>query len=225
MWDDTQADGEREELEPKTTTADPEPDPGVGDGYTSAPETETDEAVATAAEPELEAEPDFVEKLSTPEQQMQDLTEKLRQTEDRLMRTMADFENYRRRAMKDKQEILLYAAERPLNEFLPIFDNLERAVAHAGEGNADSILEGVQMILNLFHQTLEKMEVKMLGEAGEPFDPNHHEAMQQMPDPEVPANHLVSVFQKGYMLRDRLVRPAKVVVSSGPPECEDAEGE
>ena len=193
----------------------------VEGGHLSPPETQSDDALATAAEPEPQEALNFVEELGDPAREIQRLTEKLQQTEDRVIRTMADFENYRRRAMKDRQELLLYAAERPLNEILPILDNLERAVAHAGDGRAESILEGVQMTLNLFRQTLERMEVKAIGQVGEPFDPNCHEAMQKLPSAEIAANAILQVFQPGYRLRDRLIRPAKVIVSSGVPEATD----
>ncbi len=162
-------------------------------------DVETDDATEEqdAQEPEL-----------TPEQERDQFKEKY-------LRALADLENIRRRHAKDIQDLRRYASERPLMELLPVFDNLHRAVEHAGT-NPETIVDGVKMVLSMAEQAFGRMGVVPIGEQGEKFDPNLHDALQQIVHDEIPNGHVATLFEKGYKLHDRLLRPAKVVVSKGP---------
>ena len=117
--------------------------------------------------------------------------------------------------------MLRYAGENILRELLPVVDNLERAVNQGVvegaevEKNLEGLLEGVQLTLKSLIGTLEKFEVKPIESVGEPFDPNIQEALTMEASESVPANHVISEFEKGYHYKDRLLRAARVVVSSG----------
>jgi molecular chaperone GrpE len=126
------------------------------------------------------------------------LQQELAEWKDRYLRMAADLENFRKRALKDREEAHHFGHQNLVKDLLPSVDNLERAVDHArkgGEGSVSGLLEGVELVL------------------GKPFDPALHEAMAQVPDGSKPANTVVEVFQRGYQLRGRLLRPARVVVS------------
>ncbi len=136
---------------------------------------------------------------------------------DKFLRERADLENYRKRVQKEKEEILRYGNESFVLEILPAMDNLERAVAHA-DGQADSaVIEGVKITLSMFLSTLKKFGVTPLEiSAGAPFDPAFHQAMGQVPSAEQAPNTVVAELQKGYLLNERLLRPAMVTVAIAP---------
>ena len=141
---------------------------------------------------------------------------------DRMLRMAADSENFKKRMERDRSAALKYAGEQIFREILPVVDNLERAVGlSAADAAADSgfsaLLEGVQLTLKSLLTTLEKFEVKPIESVGQPFDPNKQEALTMEASETVPASHVVSEFEKGYYYKDRLLRPARVVVSSGKP--------
>jgi len=142
------------------------------------------------------------------------LKEKLQETQDRLLRAAAEFENVRRRMARDREDLLKSANERLLKDFLPVVDNLERALATPGEEGP--LREGVKLVLKLFADTLERNGVKAVSALGQPFDPNLHEAIGQQESAEVPENHVMTEYAKGYLLNDRLVRAATVVVARAP---------
>ncbi|WP_233189468.1 nucleotide exchange factor GrpE [Geothermobacter hydrogeniphilus] len=137
---------------------------------------------------------------------------------DLYLRSQAEMENFRKRMQRDKQDALRFANEGILREILPVIDNLERAVEHARENDTDTagLLEGVEMTLDQFARTLEKFGVKPVDAVGKPFDPACHEAMGQMVTGEVPPNSVVQQLQKGYLLNERLLRPALVMVAKAP---------
>ncbi len=136
---------------------------------------------------------------------------------DRLLRTQAEFENYKKRIQREKEDTIKFCNESLLREFLPVVDNLEMAIQH-GKDSTDpkSLTEGVEIVLNQFLKTLEKFSVTGFSSIGEKFDPNRHEAMMQVEDNRYDSNSIVSEFQKGYFLNDRLLRPAKVTVATSP---------
>ena len=136
------------------------------------------------------------------------------QFRDKYMRALADLENLRRRSLKERHDLLRFAAEKPLTELFPILDNLQRAVEHASADPA-AIVDGVRMILHMADQALERMSVTTVGHIGEKFDPNLHDALQQMGSDTIAVGHVLNVFERGYKLHERLLRPAKVVVSTG----------
>ena len=150
----------------------------------------------------------------------------LAESRDKYLRLAADFENTRRRAIKDREESALYGHQNLVKELLPSVDNLERAIEHAkqgGETNQGSLLEGVELVLRELTTALGRHGVVAIEAEGQPFDPAQHEAMAQVEDASVPANTVVQVYQRGYQLRGRLLRPARVVVSKAPAE-EKTEG-
>jgi molecular chaperone GrpE len=135
---------------------------------------------------------------------------------DKFLRLAAEFENYKKRIEKERSIALKYAEENILKELLPSVDNLERAVelGRCTEGG-DVLLEGVELTLKGLRDTLDKFGLKPISAVGAPFDPNYHEALAMEASEEIPANHILREFQKGYLFKDRLIRAAKVVVSRG----------
>ena len=143
---------------------------------------------------------------------------------DKLLRVAADFENFKKRMERERSLVMKYAGENILREMLPVVDNLERALGHGkGEGtdvgkNLESLVEGVQLTLKSLQSSLEKFEVKAIESVGQPFDPNKQEALTMEASDTVPASHVISEFERGYFYKDRLLRAAKVIVSSGKAE-------
>jgi molecular chaperone GrpE len=138
--------------------------------------------------------------------------------QDRLRRAQADFENFRKRMAREKAEYLKFAHEGVILEFLPVLDNLERAIASArAEAGSTSLLEGIEMIARLFRAVLEKAGVKAIEALGRPFDPVYHQAVAQVEASDGDANLVVEEIQKGYLLEGRVLRPAMVKVSRAVP--------
>lgn len=134
---------------------------------------------------------------------------------DKFLRERADLENYRKRVQKEKEEILKYGNESFILEMLPAVDNLERAISHA-EGDS-AVIEGVKLTLSMLLGTLKKFGVTPLESApGTPFDPAQHQAMAQVESADQEPGCVVSEFQKGYLLNERLLRPAMVTVAIAP---------
>ncbi len=143
---------------------------------------------------------------------------------DRLLRTMADFDNHRKRVSKEKEDLLRYGNEKLCRELLPVIDNFERALEQAENSPHNKALrDGIEMILKQFMTVLEKFGVKQFPSVGQPFDPNKHEAMVHQESNEHEENSVISEFQKGYVLHDRLLRPALVAVAKKPAEISQAE--
>jgi molecular chaperone GrpE len=140
---------------------------------------------------------------------------------DQVMRIAAEFENYKKRMMREKSNALKYSGEPILREMLPAVDNLERAIAQGEAEDVEpsqalsSLLEGVQLTLKSLLTSLEKFEVTPIESVGEPFDPVNQEALTMEASDSVPVNHVLNEFEKGYQYKDRLLRAAKVIVSSG----------
>jgi len=131
---------------------------------------------------------------------------------DKFLRERADLENYRKRVQREKEELIKYGHESLVQEILPAIDNLERALAHADV--SDPIIAGVKMTLDMLASSLKKFNVEsIVCEKGTPFDPALHQAMQQVEGSDQPANTIVDIYQKGYMLGERLLRPAMVTVA------------
>jgi molecular chaperone GrpE len=138
------------------------------------------------------------------------------ETEDKLLRLTAEFDNFRRRTLKEKQDTFKYGHQNLVKDLLGAVDNLERAVAHGGEnqdGDYQILLQGVELVQRELMGALGKHGVQSIDAAGKIFDPAFHEAMAQVPNPDLPANTVIDVLQTGYVLSDRMLRPARVVVS------------
>ena len=174
---------------------------------------------AEAAELNNEVEPIVVgeEDGSTVEEPV-DYCAEAEQNKDLYLRALADLANYRKRAQREKEDAIRFANDSLLREIIPVVDNLERAVEHAGSGDDQdkNLLEGVQMTLEQFRKVLESFGIKVVGSLGEVFDSNFHQAMGQMVTSEHPPNTVVQELQKGYTLNDRLLRPAMVMVAKAP---------
>ena len=135
---------------------------------------------------------------------------------DQLLRAVAEMENVKRRATRDVEQAHKFAVERLVNELFPVLDSLEKAVETAAIiDGAEAIAEGVELSLKLFVDTLGKSGVEQIDPLGEPFDPQLHEAMTMVPNPDAEPNSIMDVMQKGYVLNGRLVRAAKVIVVKG----------
>lgn len=157
--------------------------------------------------PETEEAPVAEEK--TPEEL---LTQELETTKDRLLRTMAEFDNFRKRSIKEKETIYPDATANVLTQFLPVLDNFERAMAC--ETTDESFRKGVEMIQNTLTGIFEKFEVKQFGAVGDTFDPELHNAVMHVEDEEKGENEIVEVLQTGYRLGDRILRFAMVKVAN-----------
>jgi molecular chaperone GrpE len=147
------------------------------------------------------------------------LEEELEELRDRSIRTLADFENYRRRAERERDELRRYAAFEAMSDFLPVLDNLERALS-AG-GSADDVRVGVEMILRQMRDLLRQRGVAPVEALGEPFDPTLHEAVARDEDPDVDVPTVIEEMQRGYRMHDRLLRPALVKVAMPVPDSDE----
>lgn len=145
--------------------------------------------------------------------------EEFSEQKDHFVRLQAEFENFRRRSLKEKQESLRFGHQNLVKDLLSAVDNLERAMEH-GAQNAGAEVRGVLDGIALVHREIlaafEKYGVSQIDAAGQTFDPAVHEAIGQIPNPDVPANTVVQVLQKGYVIHDRMVRPSRVLVSREP---------
>ncbi len=150
-------------------------------------------------------------------EQLREALEKAEQYRDQALRAQADAENTRRRASRDVENAHKYALEKFAADLLPVLDSLEKAVEVAGEAQgAESIAEGVELSLKLFHTVLAKYGIERIDPKGEPFDPQVHEAMTMVPSADAEPNSVIEVMQPGYLLNGRVVRAAKVVVARAP---------
>lgn len=144
---------------------------------------------------------------------------------DRMLRIAADYENYKKRAEKEKSGFMKYATERFIKDLIPSLDDLERAIASSNNPtDFESFREGVKIIYKQLNNVLTKYSVTPIEALGKKFDPNLHEAVMQMPSKK-PEDTVVQEFQKGYLLHDRIIRPSKVVVSAGNSASEEDENE
>ena len=140
-----------------------------------------------------------------------------RQNYDRFVRQLAEFENFKKRTAREKEESIRFANEALIKDLLPVIDNLERAVEHAkGGGNGKPLVEGVEMVLKGFIDILIKHGVKQITAVGAPFDPEKHEAMAQVETHGHEPNTVIEEHHKGYLLMDRLLRPSLVSVAKEP---------
>jgi molecular chaperone GrpE len=181
------------------------------------PSTDTDESTPmTENETTAEVQP---ESISMDE--LQDLKVRAAKADenwDKYLRTVADLDNYRKRVAREKEELARFTTERVVTALLPTLDNLERAIdaaqAHSAENSA--LLQGLTQVHSQFRRTLMEFGLQeIVTGAGQPFDPNLHEAVSQVESPEHAEGHIVEQFQRGYKLGERLLRPARVVVSKG----------
>ncbi|HJO22579.1 MAG: nucleotide exchange factor GrpE [Myxococcota bacterium] len=152
----------------------------------------------------------------------EDLVREFEETRDRLLRLQADFENFKRRTLKERTDAHQYGHENLVKDLLPTVDNLDRAIDHArksGGGDLESLLQGVELVQRELLAALTKHGVVRIEALEQSFDPAFHEAMAQVPHESAPTNTVIEELQKGYRLRDRLIRPSRVVVARGPEDA------
>ena len=146
-----------------------------------------------------------------------DVQEELLAAQDKYLRLAAEFENYKRRSQRDLSESIKFANESLLKNLLPVIDNLERAIKCGKDaGMVNAVMEGVELTHKSFLETVEKLGLRQISSAGQPFDPSRHQAVAQVESDTHDANMVVEEYQKGYFLHDRILRPAMVTVAKEP---------
>lgn len=171
-------------------------------------QVEEEETVTEAAE---QAE-DVAEEVQSPAEETKEPDE-VTEMKDKFLRLAADFENFKRRTKTEKEALYNTAAADTVAELLPIIDNLERAL-DAAKDDDSPLKKGVEMIMSQTSQIFEKMHITAMGEVGEQFDPNVHNAVMHTEDDSVDANTITMVLQRGYKIGDRVIRPALVQVAN-----------
>ncbi|MEJ2671350.1 MAG: nucleotide exchange factor GrpE [Deltaproteobacteria bacterium] len=170
----------------------------------AAPEDQTDPQEA----PEITNDPEELQR------QLEEKTQEAQENYDRLLRLAADMENLRKRQEKERSDLLLYANENLIKELLPVVDSLERALDHGRQAEApEAWLEGIDLVYQGFLKALAKFGVTPLESVGQQFDPAFHNAVMQEETTEFPDSSVTKELQKGYLLNQRLLRPAMVVVA------------
>jgi molecular chaperone GrpE len=224
---------------PRSDTPEPTEEPVTARTTADRPAPEGAAPADAPAEPEGKAAPPSSEKVSqrppAPESAPQpassqrpvDPTAEAKaeaaRLRDQLLRTAADFDNFRKRTRRELEDAARRGKESALKELLPVFDNLERAAAHAeGAPDLKSVSDGLRMVMKQFESTLDKLGVKRIQAVGAPFDPAVHEAIQHLESAEHPAGTVLNEVLGGYTIGDHLLRAAMVVVSKGPPAGDGA---
>lgn len=194
-------------------------DPDTSDNKTSAATSDAaanpapvDNPVAAEASPESSGMAD----------QLAAAKKEAAENYSRYLRSVADLENFRKRTVREKDELRQYAASRVLEDLLPALDNLGLGLAAAKLPNADvkTIVGGVEMVLSQLKSSLANHGLKEINPVGQPFDPHQHESIGHQPSADVPAEAVLTVVRTGYSLNGRLLRPASVLLSSGPAAAE-----
>lgn len=190
---------------------------------------EVEEAGDVEEEPTAKEDP--AAEIETLKSELERKNKEAKENHDKYLRAYAEFENYKKRAVKDQNEFLKFANEKLIKELLPAIDNLERAVEHA-KGNSQKeedaikgLIAGVELILKQFKDILVNFDVTELKSIGEPFDPARHEAVSHIETDEYADNIIINEFQKGYLLNSRLLRPALVSVAKKKEEKEEIKEE
>jgi len=184
-------------------------------------ETEQDKPTSATPAPEASqpaAAPESEQIAQTsPEEALNAAKKEAADNYARYLRSVADLENFRKRTLREKDELRQFAASRVLEDLLPIIDNLTHGLTAAKQAtDTKGIVEGIEMVLTQLKTTLANHGLKEINPAGQPFDPHQHEAISHQPIPDVPAENVAIVVRTGYSLNGRLLRAASVVVSSGP---------
>jgi len=185
---------------------------------TDEPTSETDVSAddvrnADAPADQPEAQEDVVS-IATPAE----LQAQISELQDQLLRGQAELENFRRRSQRDAGEARKYQSLALVRDMLPSLDNLQRAIQAAEQsGDVGNLLAGIRMVSQHLADTLKGHAAELIAAEGETFDPNLHEALSQVPTPDHPPMTVIQVVENGYKMHDRVVRPAKVIVSCAPP--------
>lgn len=192
------------------------------------PETERDAAEHDAAEhdadaaqrqPQADDSDAHAQSSETPERAGDSSQQKVAELENELLRSHAELDNYRKRVRREMESERKYAALPLLQDLVPVIDNLQRALQAARDSGNQEITQGVEMVASQLKTVLDRHGCQPVAEVGAVFDPNIHEAIAYQPSDEHPSGSVTHVHQLGYQLHDRVVRPAQVVVSSGPAQA------
>ncbi|MBI5686458.1 MAG: nucleotide exchange factor GrpE [Verrucomicrobia bacterium] len=199
----------------KHNNSETQPDAQAAPAAESAAPAQPATPPAAAAPPPPSLPPAEIEKLKAEAAQAAEW-------KDKCLRTAADFDNFRKRAAREKIETSKYATQQLLGRLLPTIDNFEAALQHAdpaaGSAAVQSLIDGLKMTLSQLHSVLRDAGVEVVNAEGQHFDPQLHEAVQHIESDAHPAGKVIQQLRKGYKLSDRLLRPATVVVSKGQPE-------
>ena len=177
------------------------------------PQTESLETTETE-ENLLDLETD--EEVLDLKQQLEDAQAKVAEYWDQIVRAKAEMENIKRRATRDVENARKFSTEKFANDLIPVMDSMEQGIESIKESTEISaVKEGMEMTTDMLIKSLEKQGMTQINPVGDKFDPQFHEAMTMVPSEDFPTDHVIDVFQKGYELNGRLIRPARVVVSQG----------
>ena len=199
-----------DELSRQQAETDAQVEPEIVDGEL---EDTTEDAIENAEQEKVEGESSDNPEAEMLAAKVEELEKSLAEANDKAMREAAEAQNIRRRAEQETEKARKFALEKFVKELLPVVDSLEKALDAMGEDATEVHREGVSMTLKLQLDVLGKFGVEVVDPAGEPFDPQYHEAVTMVPNAEMDPNSVMEVIQKGYLLNGRLVRPAMVVVS------------
>jgi molecular chaperone GrpE len=164
------------------------------------------------------SEAEAIEKSASDEQDS--LAAEVHEMNNKYLRLYAEFENYKKRVNRDKEEIIKYSNENLLYDLLPFIDHLDLALKHASNDISSGLVQGVEITLKELRKTLEKFGLTEIEAEGKPFDPMVHHAMSQVEREDIEENIVVEDFRKGYMLKDKVLRPSLVAVSAKPKDSE-----
>ena len=198
-------------------------DSSAANDQAESAEIKNEQSKAEQSKEELNAEieAELLDEIEAEQEEQQPVSEQLlgqvAKANDQVLRVQAEMQNVRRRAERDVESAHKFALDKFAADLLPVVDNLERALAAidtADEGQK-SVAEGLELTLKSFVEVLARYKIEAIDPAGQPFDAELHQAVSMVPNPDLEANTVMDVFQKGYTLNGRLVRPAMVVVSQG----------
>ena len=198
-------------------------DSSAANDQAESAEIKNEQSKAEQSKEELNAEieAELLDEIEAEQEEQQPVSEQLLEqvakANDQVLRVQAEMQNVRRRAERDVESAHKFALDKFAADLLPVVDNLERALAAidtADEGQ-QSVAEGLELTLKSFVEVLARYKIEAIDPAGQPFDAELHQAVSMVPNPDLEANTVMDVFQKGYTLNGRLVRPAMVVVSQG----------
>jgi molecular chaperone GrpE len=195
-----------DEIHENEETGAVEPSGSIEDDLKTATQNEANDSIDAN-------EPDPIKSL---EDKLETMTKEVQENYDRLLRVSAEFENYKKRSVREMADVHKFANQSLVRDLLPIIDNLEMAIKSAAEStnNTDGcLLDGVELTHKEILRVFEKNNIEQIAAIGKPFDPNFHEAVMREESDEYPENTVVNELQKGYLMHDRLIRPAMVVVA------------
>ncbi|CDN43743.1 MULTISPECIES: nucleotide exchange factor GrpE [unclassified Paenibacillus] len=200
-------------MESKKNTLDEQEQHHEGDRMDPDQQTAEQASAAAAGEP-APAEGGAEAEAPAADPRYDELSKQAEEHQQRYLRAQADFDNFRRRTQKEKEELAQYASSKLLTQLLPVVDNFERALAAAaGSGDSDSLAKGVDMIFRQLQGVLEQEGLKAMEAVGSPFNPEFHQAIMQVESEDHEEGIVVEEVQKGYILKDKVLRPAMVKVS------------